>query len=244
MEGLTWLARVGPCPLDAWRCAMGWSEVAARSHARRLEAAGWLARYPMTRGEGSLFLATRTGIALAAVPVRPAGPPAPTWWAHHCAVAWMAAWLKLRGHKLLGARELLDSDEWSGGISWRDRSGFKNAKHRPDLIARPRGGGHIAIEVELAKKSAKRLRAILSRHAVWRSNGRTGGVVYVCADEEGRERITKQAAGIGLVRGGGLRVELLDTIKAQALAVHDQVRAARLSRGSAAPRPMVAVDGS
>src|SRR5947209_4869313 len=153
LEGLGWLARVGPCPLDAWRCAMGWSEVAARSHARRLETAGWLARHAMTRGGGSLFLATRTGIAVAAVPVRAAGRPAPTWWAHHCAVAWMAAWLKLRGHDLLGSRELLDGDEWSGEISWRDRSGYKNAKHRPDLIACPRGGGRIAIEVELAKKS-------------------------------------------------------------------------------------------
>ena len=64
IEGLRWLARVGPCPLDAWRCAMGWSEVAARSHARRLEKEGWLARYPMTRGEGCLFVATRTGVSV------------------------------------------------------------------------------------------------------------------------------------------------------------------------------------
>src|SRR5947209_9223694 len=113
----------------------------------------------MTRGSGSLFLATRTGIAVAAVPVRPAGLPAPTWWAHHCAVAWMAAWVKLRGHELLGARELLEGDEWSGEISWRDRSGFKTASHRPDLIVFGRKGGRFAIEVELAKKSGQRLRA-------------------------------------------------------------------------------------
>ena len=74
-----------------------------------------------------------------------------------------------------------NGDEWSGEISWRDRSGFKNAKHRPDLIACHRGGGRIAIEVELTKKSAERLRAILSRHAVWRSLGQSGGVIYVCA---------------------------------------------------------------
>jgi len=29
-RGLTWLATVGPSPLDPWRFAMGWSEVAAR----------------------------------------------------------------------------------------------------------------------------------------------------------------------------------------------------------------------
>jgi hypothetical protein len=79
MEGLGWLARVGPAPLDAWRCAMGWSEVAARSHARRLETEGWLERYPMTRGSGSLFVATRTGVRVLGLNLRPAGPPAPTW---------------------------------------------------------------------------------------------------------------------------------------------------------------------
>jgi hypothetical protein len=42
--------------------AMRWSEVAARSHARRLEREGWLERWPMTWGEGSLFLATRKGM--------------------------------------------------------------------------------------------------------------------------------------------------------------------------------------
>src|SRR5438270_10606752 len=97
LAGLRWLARVGPAPLEAWRCAMGWSEVAARSHARRLEAEGWLERQPMTRGQGSLFLATRTGVRMTAIPLRAASTPAPTWWAHHCACAWAAAWLTVRG---------------------------------------------------------------------------------------------------------------------------------------------------
>ena len=74
LRGLAWLARVGPAPLDAWRCAMGWSEVAARSHARRLEQERWLVRVPMTRGAGSLFVATRTGVSVAGVDVVPASP--------------------------------------------------------------------------------------------------------------------------------------------------------------------------
>ena len=242
IEGLRWLARVGPCPLDAWRCAMGWSEVAARSHARRLERKGWLARFPMTRGDGSLFVATRVGIAVAGLPVRAAGPPAPTWWAHHCAVAWMAACLKLRGHGFLGGRELLEGDEWSGAISWRDRSGFKDAKHRPDLIVCTPTGGRVPIEVELTKKSAERLRAILLLHAVGAGH-QTGGVIYVCADEDGCERVKKHGAHVGLAKGRGLRVELLDTIKAQALAAYDEPRARRPSTDSAARRPMLAVDG-
>jgi hypothetical protein len=77
LEGLRWLARVGPAPLNAWRCAMGCSEVAARSHARRLEREAWLARFPMTRGEGSLFVATRTGISVLGLRLRAAGSPAP-----------------------------------------------------------------------------------------------------------------------------------------------------------------------
>jgi hypothetical protein len=48
---------------------MGWSEVAARSHARRLEREGWLARYPMKRGDGSLFVATRRGVRMTDLPV-------------------------------------------------------------------------------------------------------------------------------------------------------------------------------
>ena len=91
---------------------------------------------------------------------------------------------------------------------------------------------------------AARLRAILWRHAVWRSNGQTGGVVYICADHEGRERITSVAADAGLVRGRGLRVELLDTINAQALAAYEEARPRRLCPDSAARRPVLAVDGS
>ena len=155
----------------------------------------------------------------------------------------MAAWLKLRGHGFLGGRELLEGDGWSGGISWRDRSGFKNIKHRPDLIACPRDRGRVAIEVELTKKSVERLRAILLLHAVWTGH-QTGGVIYVCADEDGCERVTKHGAHVGLVKGRGLRVELLDTIKAQARAAHEAVRATRLCRDSAAPPPMLAIDGA
>lgn len=242
MEGLRWLGRVGPCPLDAWRCAMGWSEVAARSHARRLENEGWLARYPMTRGDGCLFVATRTGVAVAAVPVRAAGQPAPTWWAHHCGVAWAAAWLTVRGHDFLGARQVLEDDRYAGEISWRDRRGYNTSSHRPDLVARPSRAG-VAIEVELAKKSAERLRAILWRYAIWRSTeGRA--VIYVCADDELCQRVRAVGADVGLPPDGGwLRVELLDTIKAQAYAGYEAAKSARLSKSSAASRPMLAVDG-
>lgn len=160
MRGLRWLARVGPAPLDAWRCAMGWSEVAARSHARRLEREGWLERYPMTRGEGSLFAVTRTGVAMAGVAVRAAGPPAPTWWAHLSGCAWAAAWMTARGREIQGCREVIADPAWSGIVRWRDHKGTHRARHRPDLAWLP-DGRRVAIEVELAQKSAERLKAIL-----------------------------------------------------------------------------------
>lgn len=194
MAGLRWLARVGPAPLDAWRYAMGWSEVAARNHARRLEREGWLAGYPMRRGDGCLFVATRVGVAVASVPVRAPGEPAPTWWAHHCGVAWMAAWLTLRPREFKGSSELNAWDTWAGKISWRDYKRCYESRHRPDLVGFRLDGRPVGVEVELAPKSTARLRAILQMHASWRASGRTNGVLYVCGDEQGRERITKAAA--------------------------------------------------
>ena len=117
MRGLTWLARVGPSPLDPWRYAMGWSEVAARNHARRLEREGWLERVPMLRGEGSLFFATRNGVRMLGVPLIGCATPAPTWWAHDVACAWTAAWLTVRGRAFLGPRELLVIRPGPGGWS-------------------------------------------------------------------------------------------------------------------------------
>src|SRR5438128_5918014 len=177
LEGLSWLARVGPAPLEAWRCAMGWSEVAARSHARRLEQAGWLERYPMTRGQGSLFVATRTGIAMRQIPVRAAAQPAPTSWAHHCACAWTAAWMTTRGRALQGSREILVDPTWVGEIYWHDHKGSHISRHRPDLAWVPEGG-RVAIEVELAQKSIERLKAIISLYAGWRAAGVSRGVLY------------------------------------------------------------------
>ena len=50
MAGLEWLVRVGPVPMEAWGCAMGWGDRVARSHASRLEREGWLERHRMLQG--------------------------------------------------------------------------------------------------------------------------------------------------------------------------------------------------
>ena len=84
--------------------------------------------------------------------VRAVGKPAPTWWAHHCACAWVVAWLTIRERSWIGARELLESRRWSGSITWHDHRGTHQQRHRPDLIGKL---GEIAMpfEVELTQKS-------------------------------------------------------------------------------------------
>jgi hypothetical protein len=107
------------------------------------------------RTHGSLF-ATRLGVAVASVPVRAAGEPAPTWWANHCGCTWVAAWLTVRGREFIGGRELLGRDEWSDKIIWRDHKGQHDARHRPDLVGIRADGMPVAVEVELAQKSVER----------------------------------------------------------------------------------------
>ena len=93
--------------------------------------------------------------------------------------------------------------------------------HRPDLVGVVPGRRPAAIEVELARKSKARLRAILGLHARWIATGRSGACVYVCGNDKIRELVVSQAALAGLhPQDGGLRVELLDTIKQLALSAN------------------------
>ena len=234
IRGLAWLARVGPSPLEPWRYAMRWSEVAARHHARRLEKEGWLARRPMTRGEGSLFLATRTGVRMVRLPLVAASPPAPTWWAHDSACAWVAAYLTVRGRRFLGPRELLDDPHWSGDLVWQDRHSFKRSGHRPDLVGML-GSGHVGIEVELAAKSSARLTVILEMHHAWAVARKTDATIYICGDQAGADRIHRVAHENALIDRDGSRwldIRLLETVKAQTVASAEHARAGRSSRGA------------
>src|SRR5207248_2647772 len=71
LRGLAWLARVGPAPVAAWACAMGWGKRVAMRHAQRLVDYGWVGRYATVRGEGSLLVVTRTGVQTTGLEVRP-----------------------------------------------------------------------------------------------------------------------------------------------------------------------------
>jgi len=177
----------------------------------------------MRRGNGCLFVPTRVGVAVSGVSVRAPGEPAPTWWAHHCGVAWSAAWLTVRGREFKGSRELLEFDTWSDEISWQGHRGFHDSKHRPDLVGFRRDRRPIAVEVELAPKSIERLRGILFRHAVWRHAGKSNGVYYICGDGHALERINTAAKTGRSFRYDdlGLTLLLLDTIKAEAIEMRE-----------------------
>jgi hypothetical protein len=181
----------------------------------------------MVRGEGSLFFATRNGVRVLGPPLIACTTPAPTWWSHHIACAWTAAWLAGRGREFLGPRELISSTDWAHPLHWQDRSGVKRSGHRPDLVVFAVSGNPVAIEVELAAKSRSRLAAILRVHRTWSYSNNSRGVVYICGDEAARSRIERAGRKAGLYLGDGfLRIELLNTIKEQARAAFERSRAA------------------
>jgi hypothetical protein len=119
-----------------------------------------------------------------------------------------------------------------GEISWRDSRGFNTSTHRPDLIGVP-GQGQVAIEVELAKKSAERLLSILGLHARWPAAGRTGGVIYICGDAGVSTRIAHVAKDYGLSESSRswLRIQALEMVRAQAVQACEKFRADRASAG-------------
>lgn len=201
---------------------MGWAPGNARWHVVRLTDQGWLDRVERPRGKGSLYFATRQGVDVAGGDIPPAPEPAPTWWLHLDACAWVAAWLTVREREMLGPRELLVHRAWQGELL--GLPGPRELVHRPDLVGVVPGRRPAAVEVELRRKSKARLRAILKLHARWIAAGQSGACVYVCGDEEIRQLVLDQAALVGLdPDDGSLRLELLGAIKSFALDASNSV---------------------
>jgi hypothetical protein len=178
----------------------------------------------MTHGIGSLVYPTKTGVTMSGVQAAPlAAPPAPTTWAHCAACAWTAAWLTVRGRTMVGSRELLANNDWQAEVQWIERHGVRRRGHRPDLVAGVTAGGPLLpVEVELAVKSAQRLRAILGLHARWITAGKARAVIYICATGKVAQRVSHEAREVGLTaEHTTLRVELLETVRTAAIAARE-----------------------
>jgi hypothetical protein len=80
-----------------------------------------------------------------------------------------------------GCREVLADPSWTAEVRWSDRKGFHRSGHRP--IAVTLNGARVAIEVEVARKSVERLKAIVGLHARWKAAGKTTAVIYIRADQ-------------------------------------------------------------
>src|ERR1044072_1632774 len=160
---------------------MGWGRAVAYDHARRLAAAGLVRTVPMTRGEGSLVVITAKGAIMAGCPASKARlAVAPTTWAHHCACAWVSAWLEVRGHAWWSEREIAEDEGWRYDVNYQDRRGTVRVTHRPDLGVQI-APGPVAIEVELQRKVRARLVGILRMYEEQTNDdGTLAGVVYVC----------------------------------------------------------------
>ena len=192
---------------------MGWGLRTAQSHSQRLEREGWLRRYAMTRGNGSLLVATDRGIRVAELALSAPPLPTPTWWAHDCACAWTAAWLTVRRADWRGPREVLADPGLTGKLEWQTRTGWRRSAHRPDLTLAI-SDGQVVIEVELQRKDTKRLAAILSMYRSWMDASRIAGVVYVCGSQLLADRVREVSLEAGLA-AKATRIELLDAIRTQ-----------------------------
>lgn len=216
---------------------MGWSEVAARSDARRLESEGWLGRVPMVWGQGSMFYVTKLGVGVLGTGLGAQPEPQPNWWAHHSACAWTAAWLTVRGRRFLGEPELRHSGEWGERLAWFEAYGLRKSGHRPDLIAWAPSGNPYAIEVELARKSKARLNAILSLHNDWMLHGKVRVLLYIVGDQYAARRIRLGMQRKLYLSEGRVRIELLDTIKQETIEGFEARRANHAPAATEPPNP-------
>jgi hypothetical protein len=222
LVALRWLSRLGASPSEPIALVMGWRQTVLHDHLARLAHAGLVRRVPMTRGDGSLIAMTPEGARMAGD--AGAGAPrnvAPTTWAHTVACAWVAAWFETRGRDWLSSREIGQDHRRNGTVVYQDGYGrTQRITHRPDLvtyIGQP--GRPVAIEVELQRKSAARLRGILGMYAqrTTEPGAELAGVLYVTGSDNVAKGIRSAAAAVGLGEhpAGRLRLLTLEHVIAQ-----------------------------
>jgi hypothetical protein len=216
LHGLAWLARVGATPLEPLQLVLGCSRRRALDHVRRLRDAALVRRVAMTRGDGSLLVVTAAGARVAGLPASSAPRSvAPSTWAHASACAWVSAWLQLRGRSWVSEREIFDDEFWCHDVRYEDRRGSVRITHRPDLGVQTTAGP-VAIEVELQRKAATRLRGICAMYAQLTEDhdAPLGGVIYVTSRHDVAQRVAATAQLVGL-KAPALSVRTLQDVVAQ-----------------------------
>jgi len=154
----------------------------------------------------AVYYATRTGLAVSALPLGEARMSLATL-EHDLAVAAACAGIECAGERLYARteREMRSDLRVDGECRWRvavrDTGQGRSGYHWPDLAAyRNPAKGWVAVEVELSQKRAERTRAIL---AGYRSHPEGLSVVlYLTPDARSKERIERLAAAEGLGRRG------------------------------------------
>jgi len=255
-EGLAWLARVGAAPIEPLALVMRWSQRAAYDHVARMAAAGWVRRVRLDFGDGSLLVITRAGVRRVLeehdVPEDVEADDelrdvSPTMRAHVVASAWTAAWLDVYGCPWIGPRAVGRDAGWSGRVAYPDAAGTREVSHAPDLGVITTDGKRLAVEVELQRKSAARLRGILAMYAARGAGGDLDGVMYVAGNARVRGALHDVAAGRPLRGGeaeraaviaeapaGPLRVIALEDVIAQTRARGNELHRERRAAEAAA----------
>jgi hypothetical protein len=201
---------VGGAPQEPLRLAMGWSEMLAYDHVRRLVGAGLVRRVPMTRGDGSLIIATPAGATIAGYQAsrapRSAGRPT---WAQTCARAWVCAWLDLRMQTRWAQTDtawwspgdVADDECWHCEVHYKDRRhGKVSFMHRPDAAVRI-AEQLIPIEIEHDRsKTRRRLLGILEMYAELCSGDDAPfwGVIYITGHDDVDDELRGLAEDAGL----------------------------------------------
>jgi hypothetical protein len=232
LRALAWLARVGASPMEPLQLVLGCGQRVAFDHVRRLADAGWVTREAMRRGDGSLIVITRAGAQMAGYePGRAPRPPGPAGWAHTCACAWTAAWLEVRGRAWLGERDVVEDPDWSFRLTYQDHRGTARSWHRPDMAVQT-GSGPVAIEVELQRKTLRRLAGILRMYDSLIDDQELSGVIYIIPGPTIEELVRRIAQRTGPDPPSELSFRTLPLVMTQAREAAGHPTPAPVTRGS------------
>lgn len=185
IDALRWAAPLGAVSADALARRSGRGIPSARGLLASAVRAGEMAAWRHLRDEPVLYTPTRTGLRAAGLsglePVRVSAALA----RHAAACCAVAAELELAfpGHLVLGEPGVRLAERESGAPFATLGGRLPGpATHRPDLLVVAPGGtpAPAAIEVELTRKSPRRLRAICR---AWARSRRVCGVLYLTSPQ-------------------------------------------------------------